>query len=80
MPICQNCGSEVAEGRDRCGHCGQRLGDKSLDVYDRKDPPVDLLDERRIGQYFRIGWQTFNLYPLGFMGFWLLTLLVKLVL
>ncbi|MFI5331914.1 MAG: hypothetical protein ACHQ2F_12915 [Desulfobaccales bacterium] len=27
MPICQNCGSEVAEGRDRCNRCGQRLGD-----------------------------------------------------
>jgi hypothetical protein len=51
MPICQNCGSEVSEGRDRCDHCGQRRGDKSLDVYDRKDPSVDLLDERRIGLF-----------------------------
>jgi hypothetical protein len=36
------------------------------------------LDERRIWQYFRTGWQTFKQYPLGFMGFSLIIWLVKL--
>ena len=41
-----------------------------------RKPNTAPLDGRRIWQYFRTGWQTFKQYPLGFIAYSLIMLLL----
>jgi hypothetical protein len=77
MARCPACGFGLAKGTTLCPQCGQQLtpDDETAEFQADYCAP---LDERRLGQYFRTGWQTFIQYPLGFMVFTLITLLVKL--
>jgi hypothetical protein len=49
-----------------------------LEVNAFRKPNTAPLDERRIRQYFRTGWQTFKQYPLGFIAYSLISLPVFL--
>lgn len=69
MATCTNCGGDLAEGANFCEHCGQPAGAAGIEVNVLKDPASGPLYQVRIGQYLKMGWQTFLQFPLGFIGF-----------
>ncbi len=76
MAICTTCGRDLPAGANFCEYCGQKVADEGLALYAVKDPIAGPLYEVRLSHYFRKGWETFLQYPVGFIGFSLILILV----
>lgn len=77
MPHCPHCGNEMLEFAKFCPACGQPA---------TQPPPVPELSAGRasaplpLGEYFKTGWRLFLNYPGGFIGFFLIYLVIQTVL
>ncbi len=74
MARCSRCDSELGEFAQTCPNCGQPVSPSPV-VADK--PPAAPLP---LGNYIRGGWELFKKYPGGFVGFFLLFILMHLVL
>jgi zinc-ribbon domain len=77
MPHCSDCGSEILESDQFCPVCGYPA--------DQPPAPSETSTPRTssslpLGQYLKTGWGLFMQYPGGFIGFFLIYLLIQMVL
>jgi uncharacterized membrane protein len=75
MPHCSKCGNEMTEFASFCPACGQPAGQPSP-VTAAPKPATSL----PLGEYLKKGWELFKRYPIWFVGFFLIYLLIQLVL
>jgi uncharacterized membrane protein len=71
MAHCAHCGTELLE-TGHCPNCGQPVASPP-----ETRPPA--LQSLPLGDYFRRGWELFKGYPGGFVGFFLLYVLLAVV-
>ena len=77
MPHCPHCGNEMLEFAKFCPACGQSA---------TQPPPVPEPSGGRtsaslpLGEYLKTGWRLFLNYPGGFIGFFLIYLVIQIVL
>jgi uncharacterized membrane protein len=77
MPLCSNCGHELAGSEPQCPACAQPT-DFPPPILERIPGPAP--QSLPLGDYFKTGWRLFTQYPGGFVGFCLLYLLIQAVL
>lgn len=80
MTVCPSCGNEIPAGANFCDHCGQGTYGEAPIVYEVKDPSISPLYELHFGQYIKTAWRTFLQYPLGFLGFGMIFVVVMEIL
>jgi uncharacterized membrane protein len=74
MPFCTNCNHELAGAEPHCPACGQPTGfPPPLAEPSTGKPPAEL----PLGEFFKAGWALFTRYPVGFVGFCLLYLVIQ---
>lgn len=77
MPSCPNCGHQLLKAETHCPACGQPTSfPPRLSHLSRSRPPQAL----PLGDYLKVGWDLFKLYPYGFIGFCLLNIFIHTVL
>lgn len=77
MPHCVHCGNEILEGASFCPACGQPVAQAPSVVIPaggRTAAPLPL------GEYLKTGWRLFVSYPGGFIGFFLVYLVIQVAL
>ena len=72
MPSCEQCGGELSVNATTCEHCGQSLGAPVESEGTRAADPTPSGALLPLTSYIKGGWQLFKLYPVGFIGFFLL--------
>lgn len=80
MPVCPHCGQENEPGREFCSACGQSLTVPEEPALTSPEPEQLPLPEVKIGDYFRAGWELFKKYPAGFVGYFLVIVVITFVL
>jgi uncharacterized membrane protein len=74
MPVCTNCNHELAGSELHCPACGQPTGfPPPLAGPSPGQTPAEL----PLGEFFKAGWGLFTQYPVGFLGFCLLYLVIQ---
>jgi uncharacterized membrane protein len=80
MIVCPHCHQLNETGDTACRGCGKSLAPPENDtVAPVAVTPVPITDSR-VGDYFNKGWELFKLYPLGFIGYFLVCLVITLLL
>ncbi len=77
MPICPHCHQEVLADSAVCTYCGQSL--EASQPEPEAQTPAAIAKELQLGAYLKTGWEIFKQYPLGFVGFSLLYVVVLAV-
>jgi uncharacterized membrane protein len=80
MPNCPHCGQEMELGSESCSACGQSLTPPAEPVVFPVAPEQPQITEVKVGDYFKAGWELFKKYPAGFVGYFLVTLVISLAL
>ena len=80
MPLCPQCGQEIEPGSKFCQACGH-----SLTTSEEAAPPPAVpeplpVGEVKIGDYFKAGWELFKKYPAGFVGYFILIVVISYIL
>ncbi len=80
MSICPHCGQETETENGSCIVCGQSLTTPEEPA--SASPVAEQLPitEVKIGDYFRAGWALFKAYPAGFVGYFILVMVISFVL
>jgi uncharacterized membrane protein len=76
MPQCARCGQEIPATADFCPACGQPASQPPSGSAASTRPAAPALP---LGDYLKRGWDLFKRYPGGFVGFFLLYILIQLV-
>lgn len=76
MPFCEHCGGELSVNATSCEHCGQSLGVSVESGGTREAEPALAGALLPLTSYIKGGWELFKLYPVGFIGFFLLLILI----
>ena len=74
MSQCPHCHGLIPEGAPSCPNCGQPAGASPLTA--PPPPPYALA----LGEYLKAGWVLFKQYPGGFVGFFLIYLVIQILL
>jgi uncharacterized membrane protein len=74
MPLCTNCNHELTESELQCPACGQPTG-FSLPLAEPSSGQTPA--ELPLAEFFKAGWGLFTQYPVGFVGFCLLYLVIQ---
>lgn len=77
MPICPHCSQELVADSAFCNHCGRQLETSPIET--AAETPAAISKELQLGAYLKAGWEIFKQYPLGFVGFALLYIVVLAV-
>ncbi|MFW6126701.1 MAG: hypothetical protein ACOC6K_00655, partial [Thermodesulfobacteriota bacterium] len=80
MPPCPHCGQEIDPGLDVCPACGQSLTtleEPAGPPQVIEPPPITAVN---ITDYFKAGWELFKKYPAGFVGYFVLVIVISMVL
>lgn len=80
MPTCPHCGQEVEPGREFCPACGQSVAISEEPAVSPQVLQPLPIREVKIGDYFRTGWELFKKYPAGFVGYFVLVIVISFVL
>ena len=80
MPNCPHCGQEMEPGSESCSACGQRLTPPAEPVVSPVAPEQPQITEVNVGDYFKAGWELFKKYPAGFVGFFIIIIVISLAL
>lgn len=77
MPECPGCGRQLTGTEEHCPACGRPTNFAA--------PPTHRsllrsLQSLPLGDYFRTGWELFKQYPGGFIGFFLIYMVIALIL
>jgi len=78
MPYCERCGGELSADATICEHCGQSVGVPLEPGKTREADPTVAGALLPLTSYIKGGWELFKLYPLGFIGFFLILIVVAL--
>ncbi len=76
MPYCEQCGGELSVNATTCEHCGQSLGAPVESEGTRAADPTPSGALLPLTSYIKGGWELFKLYPFGFIGFFLLLIVI----
>lgn len=76
MPHCAKCGNEMLETAIFCPACGHPVAQPPTVPQSSIGPATSALP---LGEYLKKGWDLFKRYPGGFVGFFLLYILIQLV-
>jgi uncharacterized membrane protein len=80
MAVCPHCGQLIETESEICSACGQPLRPSGEPAGSPQFPEqVDITDVKS-GDYFRAGWEIFKKFPVGFVGYFILTLVITVVL
>jgi len=77
MARCSRCDSELGEFSQVCPNCGQAVSPPPATAEPAPRPAGPSLP---LGHYIKGGWELFKKYPGGFVGFFLLFILIHVVL
>jgi uncharacterized membrane protein len=77
MPECSQCGQPLNAAETQCPACGQPVNSSPPETGPLTPPEVESL---RLGDYFKTGWEIFKQYPLAFISFFLINILIHLIL
>jgi uncharacterized membrane protein len=80
MPLCPHCGQEIEPGREFCPACGQSLTAPEEPAVSSPKSEQPLIPEVKIGDYFKVGWELFKKYPAGFVGYFIIVVVISVVL
>jgi len=80
MAVCPHCGQQIDTESEICSACGQPLSASAAPAGSPVYPEQAHIMDVKIGDYFRAGWEIFKKFPGGFIGYFLLTLVITFVL
>ncbi len=73
MPHCPHCGNEILEFAKFCPACGQSVSSTTSVEFSMARTSASL----PLGEYIKTGWRLFLNYPGGFLGFFLIYLVIQ---
>ncbi len=80
MAVCPHCGQLLETESEICSACGQPLRAPGVPAGSPFFPEQVQITNIRSGDYFRAGWEVFKKFPVGFIGYFILTILITFVL
>lgn len=80
MPNCPHCGQEMEPGSETCSACGQSLTPPTEPVVLPAAPEQPQITDVKVGDYFKAGWELFKKYPAGFVGYFIIIIVISLAL
>lgn len=80
MPQCPHCGQGIEPGQEICPACGQGPTTPEEPVGPPPVPEQPPIGEITIGNYFKTGWELFKKYPAGFVGYFIIIVVISFVL
>jgi hypothetical protein len=76
MAVCPRCGQLIETESEICSACGQSLRPAGEPAGSPAYPVQVYITEVKIGDYFRAGWEIFKKFPVGFVGYFLITIVI----
>ena len=80
MAVCPRCGQLIETESEFCSSCGQRLRASGEPAGLPSFPEQIQITDVKSGDYFRSGWEIFKKFPAGFIGYFLITIVITFVL
>ena len=80
MAVCPHCGQLVETESQICSACGQPLRPSGAPTGLSDFPEQVQITDIKSGDYFRAGWEIFKKFPVGFVGYFLITLVITFLL
>jgi uncharacterized membrane protein len=77
MPECPGCGRQLTGTVEHCPACGRPT---NFAAPPTRHSPFRSLQSLPLGDYFKTGWELFKQYPGGFIGFFLVYMVIALIL
>jgi uncharacterized membrane protein len=80
MAVCPHCGQLIETESEFCSSCGQRLRASGEPAGSPSFPEQLQITDVKSGDYFRSGWEIFKKFPVGFVGYFLITIVITFIL
>jgi hypothetical protein len=80
MAVCPHCGQLIETESGICSACGQPLRPLGEPADSPLLPEQVHITELRSGDYFRTGWEVFKKFPVGFIGYFIIAIVIPFVL
>lgn len=80
MAVCPHCGQMLETESEFCSACGQPLRASGEPAGSPQFPEQVHITEIKSGDYFRAGWEIFKKFPGGFIGYFIITLVITFAL
>jgi uncharacterized membrane protein len=80
MAVCPHCGQLIDTESQICSACGQPLRALGEPAGSPAFPEQVNITDIKSGDYFRAGWEIFKKFPVGFVGYFIITIVITFIL